>query len=69
MNARIATGGATTARILANRAQGDTWNAYDTRLVSSPSAGAFTVALRDLWYGIVGGGDLDPGVTAAKPGS
>jgi photosystem II stability/assembly factor-like uncharacterized protein len=59
-NAWIATGGSTTARILATRDQGDTWNAYDTPLVSSPSAGAFTVAFRDPWHGIVGGGDLDP---------
>ena len=59
-NAWIATGGATVARILATRDQGDTWNAYDTPLVSSPSAGGFTVAFRDPWHGIVGGGDLDP---------
>src|SRR5260370_22874512 len=59
-NAWIATGGATTARILATRNAGDTWNAYDTPLVSSPSAGGFTVAFRDPWHVIVGGGDLDP---------
>ena len=59
-NAWIATGGATIARILATRDGGDTWNAYDTPLVSSPSAGAFTVAFRNPWDGIVGGGDLDP---------
>jgi len=60
-NAWIATGGSTIARILATRDGGDTWNAYDTPLLSSPSAGAFTVAFRDPWHGIVGGGDLDPG--------
>jgi photosystem II stability/assembly factor-like uncharacterized protein len=59
-NAWIATGGATTARVLATRDGGDTWNAYDTPLVSNPSAGAFTIAFRDAWHGIVGGGDLDP---------
>ena len=59
-NGWIATGGSTTARILATRDGGDTWNAYDTPLVSSPSAGAFTVAFRNSWHGIVGGGDLDP---------
>ncbi len=59
-NAWIATGGAPSARVLATRDGGDTWNAYDTPLVSSPSAGAFTVAFRDPWHGIVGGGDLDP---------
>jgi photosystem II stability/assembly factor-like uncharacterized protein len=61
MNAWIATGGATPARVLATRDGGDTWNAYGTPLVSSGSAGAFTVAFRDAWHGIVGGGDLDPG--------
>lgn len=60
MNAWIATGGAATARVLTTRDQGTTWNAYDTPLLSSPSAGAFTVAFRDPWHGIVGGGDLDP---------
>jgi photosystem II stability/assembly factor-like uncharacterized protein len=59
-NAWIATGGAATARILATRDGGRRWNAYDTPLVSSPSAGAFTVDFRDAWHGIVGGGDLDP---------
>ncbi len=59
-NAWITTGGSTTARILATRDAGNTWNAYDTPLVSSPSAGGFTVAFRDPWHGIVGGGDLDP---------
>lgn len=59
-NAWIATGVASIARVLATRDGGDTWNAYDTPLVSSPSAGAFTVAFRDPWHGIVGGGDLDP---------
>ena len=61
MNAWIATGGASVARILATRDGGDTWNAYATPLVSSPSAGAFTVEFRDALRGIVGGGDLDPG--------
>jgi len=57
-NAWIATGGSTTARILATRDGGDTWNAYDTPLVSSPSAGAITVAFRNPWNGMVAGGDL-----------
>ncbi len=59
-NAWIATGGSTIARVLTTRDGGDTWNAYDTPLVSSPSAGGFTVAFRNPWNGIVGGGDLDP---------
>jgi photosystem II stability/assembly factor-like uncharacterized protein len=57
-NAWLATGGSTIARILATRDGGDTWNAYDTPLVSSPSAGAISVAFRDPRHGIVGGGDL-----------
>jgi photosystem II stability/assembly factor-like uncharacterized protein len=60
-NAWIATGGSTIARILATTDGASTWNAYDTPLVSSPTAGAFTVDFRDASHGIVGGGDLDPG--------
>ncbi|PYX30936.1 MAG: oxidoreductase [Acidobacteria bacterium] len=59
-NAWIITGGAASARILATRDGGNTWNAYDTPLLSSPSAGGFTVAFRDSRHGIAGGGDLDP---------
>ncbi len=57
-NAWIATGGSTIARILATTDGGDTWNAYNTPLVSSPTAGGFSVAFRDPLNGIVGGGDL-----------
>ena len=57
-NAWIATGGSTIARILATKDGGDTWNAYDTPLVSSPSAGGISVAFRDPRHGILGGGDL-----------
>lgn len=59
-NAWIATGGSSVARILATTDGGNSWNAYDTPIVSSPSAGAFTVDFRDSMHGIVGGGDLDP---------
>lgn len=59
-NAWIATGGASIARILATTDGANTWNAYDTPLLSSSSAGAFTVDFRDPSNGIVGGGDLDP---------
>ena len=66
-DAWIATGGSTIARILATRDGGDTWHAYDTPLVSNPNAGGFSVAFRDPWHGIVGGGDLttDSAVQAA----
>ncbi len=57
-NAWIATGGSSIARILATRDGGHSWNAYDTPLVSSASAGAVSVAFRDSRNGIVGGGDL-----------
>ena len=59
-NAWIATGGASSARILATTDGGNTWAAYDTPIVSNPSAGAFTVDFRDAEHGIVGGGDLNP---------
>jgi len=64
-NAWITTGGSSIARILATRDGGDTWNAYDTPLVSSPSAGGFSVAFRDPWHGILGGGDLSTNSGAA----
>ena len=63
-NAWITTGGSTISRILATRDGGDTWNAYDTPLVSSPSAGGLSVAFRDPWNGIVGGGDLSTNASA-----
>ena len=60
----IATGGASPSRVLATEDGGDTWNAYDSPLRGSPSAGVFSVAFRDGWHGMIGGGDLDP---AAPP--
>jgi photosystem II stability/assembly factor-like uncharacterized protein len=69
-NAWITTGGSSTARILATRDGGDSWTAYDTPLVSNANAGGFSVAFRDPWHGIVGGGDLttDSGTQAAISG-
>jgi photosystem II stability/assembly factor-like uncharacterized protein len=63
-NAWIATGGSTIARILATKDGGNTWNAYDTPLLSSPSAGGVSVAFRDSRHGILGGGDLDSNTSA-----
>lgn len=63
-NAWITTGGATIARILATKDGGNTWNAYDTPLLSSPSAGGVSVAFRDSRHGIVGGGDLNSNKSA-----
>lgn len=59
-NAWITTGASTVARVLVTRDGGETWNAYNTPLVTGPGAGGFTIAFRDPWNGIVGGGDLDP---------
>jgi photosystem II stability/assembly factor-like uncharacterized protein len=63
-NAWIATGASTIARILATTDGGDSWNAYDTPLVSNPSAGGISVAFRDAWHGVVGGGDLTNNASA-----
>jgi photosystem II stability/assembly factor-like uncharacterized protein len=63
-NAWIVTGGASPSRVLATKDGGETWNAYDSPLRGSPSAGIFTVAFRDASHGMIGGGDLDP---AAPP--
>jgi photosystem II stability/assembly factor-like uncharacterized protein len=63
-NAWIATGGSSIARILTTRDGGDSWAAYDTPLVSSPSAGGISVAFRDAWHGMVGGGDLSSNSSA-----
>ena len=59
-NAWIVTGGVSPSRVLATTDQGDTWNAYNSPLRGSPSAGIFSVAFRDAQHGIIGGGDLDP---------
>jgi photosystem II stability/assembly factor-like uncharacterized protein len=58
-NAWIVTGGAAPSRVLATLDGGDTWTAYSSPLRGSPSAGIFTVAFRDAWHGMIGGGDLD----------
>jgi len=59
-NAWIVTGGASPSRVLATGDGGNTWSAYSSPLRGSPSAGIFSVAFRDAWHGIIGGGDLDP---------
>jgi photosystem II stability/assembly factor-like uncharacterized protein len=57
----IATGTGAKARILATPDGGATWNAYDTPIVQgTPSSGGFSVAFRDPFRGILGGGELDP---------
>ena len=63
-NAWVTTGGSSIARILATRDGGNTWNAYDTPLVSNANAGGFSVAFRDAVHGVVGGGDLTSNTSA-----
>jgi hypothetical protein len=63
-NAWITTGGTTIARILATKDGGNTWKAYDTPLISNASAGGVSVAFRDSFHGIVGGGDLSTNTSA-----
>jgi len=66
-SAWIVTGGqsVTGARVLATTDGGNTWNAYNTPLPSSPTAGAVSVAFRDAWTGMVGGGDLNTNTSMA----
>jgi len=59
-NAWIVTGGASPSRVLATQDGGNTWLAFNSPLRGSPSAGIFTVAFRDAFHGMIGGGDLDP---------
>jgi photosystem II stability/assembly factor-like uncharacterized protein len=59
-NAWIVTGGASPSRVLATEDGGDTWNAFNSPLRGSPSAGIFSVAFRDAFHGMIAGGDLDP---------
>jgi len=64
-NAWVATGGSSVARILATKDGGNSWAAYFTPLVSSPSAGGISVAFRDEANGVLGGGDLATNASAA----
>ncbi|HEY0453041.1 oxidoreductase [Actinophytocola sp.] len=60
-DAWIATGGATTARVLHSADRGHTWTASDTPLAGGSSAGVFAVAFRTPRQGIAIGGDYrDP---------
>jgi photosystem II stability/assembly factor-like uncharacterized protein len=56
----IVTVAAAKSRVLATTDGGTTWNAYDTPVVQgTPTSGAFSVAFRDAFHGILGGGELD----------
>ena len=58
-NAWIATGAAAKARILATTDGGRSWKAYETPIVQgTESSGGISVAFRDRFHGILGGGDL-----------
>ena len=53
----IGTGASTKSRVLRTSDGGRTWSISDTPLVTSASAGIFSVAFRDTAHGIVVGGD------------
>jgi photosystem II stability/assembly factor-like uncharacterized protein len=53
----IGTGAASRSRVLRSTDGGGTWSVSDTPLVSSASAGIFSVAFRDAKHGLVVGGD------------
>jgi photosystem II stability/assembly factor-like uncharacterized protein len=60
-HAWIGTGGAARARILATTDAGATWKAYLMPVgftQGTPSSGVASVAFRDRFHGIVGGGDV-----------
>lgn len=55
----LATGGAAEARVLRTTDGGETWEAAHLPIVhGTETSGAFTVAFRDPFNGIVGGGEL-----------
>jgi photosystem II stability/assembly factor-like uncharacterized protein len=53
----IGTGASTKSRVLRTRDGGNTWTIADTPLITSASAGIFSVAFRDPTHGLVVGGD------------
>ncbi len=56
-DAWIGTGAAARARVLLTHDRGRTWKISETPLVSSSSAGIFSVAFRDAKHGVIVGGD------------
>src|SRR3954467_8851466 len=55
----ITTGGALDARVIATTDGGDTWHAYGTPIVQgTPISGGLSIAFRDPFHGVLGGGDL-----------
>lgn len=53
----IGTGASTRSRVLRTTDRGKTWTIADTPLLTSASAGIFSVAFRDPRHGLVTGGD------------
>jgi photosystem II stability/assembly factor-like uncharacterized protein len=56
-DAWFATGAAAKARVLHTRDRGRSWTIADTPLIAGASAGAFSIAFRDVDHGVVVGGD------------
>ena len=53
----FATGGGATARVFSSANFGRTWSVTDTPIPSGPSAGVYSLAMRDSRHGIAVGGD------------
>jgi len=58
----ITTGGAAESRVIATTDGGDSWKAYSTPIIQgTPSSGGLSIAFRNPFNGILGGGELaDP---------
>ena len=65
----IGTGAAATARVLRTSDDGRTWEAADTPISASSSAGIFSMAFRDTLHGIAVGGDYRQEALAAGTGA
>lgn len=63
-DAWLATGGGASARVLHSRDRGHTWRAVDTPVPSGPTAGIYSLAMRDPWHGLAIGGDYNAPDTA-----
>ena len=55
----ITTGGAAESRVIATTDGGNTWRAYSTPIVQGTgSSGGLSIAFRDPFHGVLGGGEL-----------
>jgi photosystem II stability/assembly factor-like uncharacterized protein len=54
----FATGGGASARVFTSADGGYRWDVTDTPVPSGPSAGIYSLAVKDRWHGIAVGGDF-----------